>query len=68
MVTDEQYNKRLHENCDAQDLIGHLAEIEAGWTLPKPWKSWDSEPVEKANRDEMQKMVERWRAHGIEIK
>lgn len=50
------------------DLVEHIAEIEAGWTLPKWWKASDEERVQEESRQEIREMLERWHAHGIIVK
>ena len=49
------------------DLVSHIAEIEAGWTLGKPWKAADEEAAEAENRREVSEMLARWEAHGIRV-
>lgn len=49
------------------DLVEHIASIEAGWTLPKPWKAYDEEAAERENIEEIRAMLERWQEHGIKV-
>lgn len=48
-------------------LAEHIAEIEAGWTLPKPWKIADEERQEAENVREIAEMLIRWAMHGISV-
>ncbi len=63
----DQHRTDLDEFPCATDLVAHIAEIEAGWTLGKPWKVSDEEAMEEENRREIREMLERWAAHGIAV-
>jgi hypothetical protein len=49
------------------DVVDHIAEIEAGWTLPKPWKARDEDAKEAENREEVGAMLARWEQHGLAV-
>jgi hypothetical protein len=49
------------------DLVEHIAEIEAGWTVRKYWKAHDEDEAERENREEVREMLGRWAAHGIRV-
>ena len=49
------------------DLVEHIAAIEAGWTLGKPWKATDEDEMERENQREVREMLARWEAHGIRV-
>lgn len=53
-------------DCPA-DLVEHIADIEAGWTLPKPWKSDQPDVIELDNRAEIREMIARWAEHGLVV-
>jgi hypothetical protein len=50
------------------DLVDHLAEVEAGWTLPKWWKATDEDRALLENRQSVREMLERWERHGITVR
>lgn len=52
--------------CSA-NLVEHIADIEAGWTLHKPWKAFDEDEAERENQQEVREMLARWEAHGIHV-
>jgi hypothetical protein len=58
--------ERHDDDCPA-DIVAHIAAIEAGWTLRKPWKAHDEEAAEAENREEIAQMLARWREHGIDV-
>jgi hypothetical protein len=53
-------------NC-RKDLVEHIAGIEAGWTLAKPWKALDSDGQGRENVEEIRTMLARWEQHGIQV-
>ena len=59
-------SERHDEYCPA-DPVEHIASIEAGWTLPKPWKAVDEDAKEAENRRDVREMLGRWAAHGIHL-
>lgn len=56
-----------HNEYCPDGLIEHLADIEAGWTLGKPWKAYNENEAEERNRTEIREMLARWRDHGIGV-
>ena len=65
-VTDYDPKDVLDLRCPT-DLVEHIAEIEAGWTLRKWWKVEDEEAAQEENRQEVREMLARWKAHGIVV-
>jgi hypothetical protein len=54
------------EDCPS-NVVEHIAAIEAGWTLPKPWKAHDEDAKERENIEEVREMLVRWAFHGIAL-
>lgn len=50
------------------ELAEHIAAIEAGWTLRKPWKARDEDAAERENIEEVRAMLARWQEHGITVR
>lgn len=64
----KQYETDQHKYCDEPgDLVAHLAEIEAGWTLQKPWKVSDEARAKAENEQDIREMLARWEAHGVKV-
>jgi hypothetical protein len=49
-------------------VVDVLAEVEAGWTLGKPWKAFDEADMEVENRCEIAEMLARWQEVGIVVR
>jgi hypothetical protein len=49
------------------ELVEHIAAIEAGYTLRKPWKAHDEDAAEAENREEVRGMLARWEQHGLAV-
>ncbi len=58
---------REHDLDCPTDLIEHIAEVEAGWTLPKWWKALDEDRARLENREQVREMLQRWADHGIVV-
>jgi hypothetical protein len=56
---------RIHEADCPEGTVEHIAAIEAGWTLPKPWKMHDEDRGERENIEDVAAMLARWKEHGI---
>ena len=59
-------SEKHDEYCPA-DLVEHIAAVEAGWTLRKPWKTLDVDAAEAENIREVRDMLARWGAHGVNV-
>jgi hypothetical protein len=58
---------QIHDDDCPADLVEHIAEVEAGWTLRKWWKVDDEDKAQEENRQEVRVMLKRWAEHGIGV-
>lgn len=56
-----------HNDDCPDELVEHIAEIEAGWTLPKWWKTNDERVAQADNQNEIRQMLARWATHGYKL-